>query len=84
MEMLLAYFRFDKASPIAPAVRRRILQRAANARNSREVASVVLDSLVDERVDESGCTLEEVKRLMVDALRASKSNRPFPEQRLVG
>jgi hypothetical protein len=48
------------------------------------VASVVLDSLIDERVDAASCSLEEVKRLMVDALRASRSKRPFARQRLVG
>jgi hypothetical protein len=75
---------FDKSPPIAPAVRHRILKRAANAGNAREVASVVLNSLIDERVDAAGCSLEEVKQLMVDALRASKSSRPLPDQRLVG
>lgn len=75
---------FDNVPPIAPAVRSRILERAANAGNAREVASVVLDCLVRERVDAAGCSLEEVKRLMVDALRVSKSNQPYAEQRLVG
>jgi hypothetical protein len=74
----------DKAPPIAPAVRGRILEKASKVRDARAVASVVLDSLIDEQVDAASCSLEEVKRLMVDALRASKSVPPLPEQRLVG
>jgi hypothetical protein len=74
----------DEAAPITPAVRDRILEQASSASNAREVASVVLNSLVDEQGDAGSCSLEEVKQLMVDALRAFKCSARRRKQRLVG
>lgn len=51
-------------------MRNQILTRAADARSPREAVRLVLDELVETHTSPSEVSLENVKKLLVDAVRA--------------
>ena len=74
----------DNPSSIAIAVRNRILAKAARSKSPGVVASVVLDSLIAEEEDLAQCDLDEIKRLLVEALRASRKQDHSPRGQMAG
>jgi hypothetical protein len=75
---------FETSVKIPTEIRDRILERAASSSTPLEAATLLLDSLVEERVDEMSCSLEEVKQLLADVLRVSQHNDSTPPKRMAG
>jgi hypothetical protein len=67
-------------------VKDRILKEAAHAGTPRDAASVVLDMLLEQELDrvEGAVDLEEIKQLLVDALRVSRGVAPPHRGQMVG
>jgi hypothetical protein len=76
----------DEHNHITLAVRDRILKEAAQRGTPRDAASVVLNMLVQEEMDlaDSAVDLDEIKQLLVEALRASRGATPPPRGQMVG
>jgi hypothetical protein len=53
-----------------------VLKQAADARSPQEAAEVVLDALVETYSAPHQVSLDEVKSLLVDAVRASRGKYP--------
>lgn len=68
---------------ISEEIREEILIRSLSANSNREVANVVVDSIVAAGVDWRSLQLDDVKAVLVDGIRASKGEEVLSFKPLV-